>query len=137
MEKTKGERNSRSAFAAMHLRALSLRYLWGMFLAASLVILPRPAWAAAEGIPCTSEPTDMTIGYGDLVLCNIDSIGDSDVFRFPGTKDELVYILVSRRGGGRPCVELFDPDGTRVASSCSRLTTVRRSTSSLRRQVRT
>lgn len=44
--------------------------------------IPTLGEAAVEGIPCTPEPTDMIISYGDVVTCAIDVIGDTDVFRF-------------------------------------------------------
>jgi hypothetical protein len=56
----------------------------------------------------------MAVSYGDLISCAIDPVGDTDVFSFLGSPGESVSILVSRRGGGTPCVELFDSQGKAV-----------------------
>jgi len=68
--------------------------------------------AAVEGVPCTPEPTDMVISYGDLVTCSIDVTGDTDVFRFLGSNGENVVLLVTSQGSLRPCMELVAPDNT-------------------------
>ena len=54
----------------------------------ALVTLPGIAFATVEGVPCSPEPTDMVISYGDLVTgtnCDISPAGDTDIFRFSGT----------------------------------------------------
>jgi len=92
--------------------------LIAFLLTVTFLILPLPAGAMVEGIPCTSEPTDMPLSYGDLVLCQITPIGDADLFRFSSGIGEVVDILVSRRDGGNPCVELFDPTGSSITWDC-------------------
>ena len=70
--------------------------------------------AADESVPCGAEPTNMAIDYGDVIGCTIDPVGDTDIYYFNGTTDELVTILVSRAGDDYvlPCVELTAPDNT-------------------------
>jgi hypothetical protein len=85
-------------------------------LALSLIpfsLLPTVAHAAPETLTtCPSEvlpnpPTDMTIGYGYVVDCNIDKAADSDLFRFTGAANEQVLLhLVDITGGNcsyAPC----------------------------------
>jgi hypothetical protein len=68
------------------------------------------AWAALEGRPCSAEPTDMLIEYGDVVTCEIAPVGDLDLFRFQGQAGEKVVALAARQvGGGSPCLELRGP----------------------------
>jgi hypothetical protein len=75
--------------------------------------------AETEGSPCGAEPTNDLVVYGDVVECDIGIVGDSDQFRFPGNRGESVVIVASRRRDtGAPCVELFGPDGSRVARGC-------------------
>jgi hypothetical protein len=89
--------------------------LVGVFLAMGLLICPRVAEAAAEGRPCMPEPTDMLIAYGELIICQIEPVGDTDLFRFPAAAGEVVTILTSRQAGSNaPCVELFDPAGGQI-----------------------
>jgi len=74
---------------------------WGLALALCLA-LPGPAWATVEGVPCTAEPTDMTIAYGNLVTCAIDIAGDTDTFRFAGRIGERIVLQAARQSGGGP-----------------------------------
>jgi hypothetical protein len=61
------------------------------------------------------EPTDMLIAYGELIICQIEPVGDTDLFRFPAAAGEVVTILTSRQAGSNaPCIELFDPVGGRI-----------------------
>jgi len=60
-----------------------------------------------------AEPTEMTVSYGDLVVCEIAPAGDTDIFRFTGAPGESVYLQVARlRGTGTPALRLIEPDGT-------------------------
>ncbi|GEM_PF-5794303 len=97
--------------------SVSRRLAWWLVLVLC-VALPSLGEAAVDGIPCSPEPTNMTISYGDTVTCAIDVIGDTDVFRFSGSAGETVVVQASRLNGGHPCVELFRPDGTRLGSHC-------------------
>jgi hypothetical protein len=71
--------------------------------------------------PCSPEPTDMTIGYRDVLRgpnCELSPSGDTDSFRFSGVQGQTVAVQVTRtEGGGLPCFALFDPDGGR-SDSC-------------------
>jgi hypothetical protein len=67
-----------------------------------------------EGVPCTPEPTDMAISYGDLITCAIDVAGESDVFRFLGSDGENAVLQVTSLGSFSPCMELVAPDNTRT-----------------------
>ena len=82
---------------------------------------PVPGRAEEEGTPCSREPTDMYIWYGDLIICSIETIGDSDLYRFDGNPEVVIAVQASRQNGpGTPCIELFDPDGLPVSSKvCS------------------
>ncbi|MBI3989402.1 MAG: hypothetical protein HY347_07270 [candidate division NC10 bacterium] len=89
---------------------IMLLFAW-LLCSIAFVVSPQYGEAAVEGRGCSPEPTDMVISYGDLVNCRIDSIGDTDVFRFSGTAGEVIIVQVSQQSGGTPCIELFGPDG--------------------------
>ena len=59
---------------------------------------------AQEGQQCGSDPVNMFIGYGADILCQIDQVGNSDLFRFDGTAGERIKIEVL--GTAYPCMEL-------------------------------
>jgi len=77
------------------------------------------------GVPCTPEPTNMDITFGDIILCQIDSVGDVDVFRFEGQAGDRVFIQASRLAGGNPDVDLRGPDGEQIAFASTTGTTAR------------
>jgi hypothetical protein len=60
----------------------------------------------------------MIITYGSVVTCSIDSIGDTDVFRFSASAGEAVKLQATSQSGGWPCIDLFGPDGGRIAGAC-------------------
>jgi hypothetical protein len=98
---------------------LGLSLLFVLLIVGGQLLLTRPAKADVEGRPCNPEPTNMFIGYGDLITCSIDPSGDTDVFRFQGSTQEVISIqLTYQSGAGRPCLELFDPAGLLVGSHC-------------------
>jgi hypothetical protein len=72
--------------------------------------------------PIDCNPDGNTdIAYGDLVACDI-TVGDSDLFRFNGTVDEVIYASVADLSGSNlvlACLTLRDPLGTVVDSQCS------------------
>ena len=72
---------------------------------------------AQEGKPCDPEPTDMFIGYGDLITCAIDVAGDVDIFRFNGIAGQRIEIVASS-GVTYPCIELVG-----VTSACGNYAT--------------
>lgn len=92
---------------------------WFAALLAVLMLVPLPLAAEPEPLtPCTAEPTNMTINYGDVVECAIDAAGDTDLFRFDGTAGTVV-ILSLRDGSAntlssypRPVGYLYEPGST-------------------------
>ena len=68
---------------------------------------------AQEGMPCTPDPVDMFIGYGNLITCSIDSPGIVDIYRFNGTAGQRIEIVASS-GVTNPCIELVG-----VGAACS------------------
>jgi hypothetical protein len=83
-----------------------------------ILCLPSLGEAVVEGISCTPEPTDMIVNYGDLVNCQIDPVGDGDVFRFSGAAQETIGVQTTElsSGFGFASFEVFGPDGTEVCS---------------------
>lgn len=80
----------------------------GMF----AMLVPQYSEAADDSIPCTAEPTDMTIHYGERINCTIGPIGaDSDTFRFSGRAGDNVVLVLANAVGFRinACVELYAP----------------------------
>ncbi len=94
----------------------------------------RPVLAQPEGQPCMAEPTDQLMVYGDHVHpCQINPVGDSDLFRFNGVAGERVILTVidqAGAGSSPACVlELFRPNGSAVSTiagntTCQVLTTL-------------
>jgi putative transposon-encoded protein len=77
--------------------------------------------AQGEGQPCSPEPTDQHVVYGDHVHpCAIGQAGDSDLFRFQGVAGEVVSLRLTDQSGGGSIpgcrLELLRPAGTLVAS---------------------
>ena len=87
-----------------------------LWLLLGLALAPGTAGAAPEGMPCTPEPTVMSIAYGDVITCALDVDGDSDLFRFSGTPGTSIVIAV--QGGAYPCLELIAPDNSRQTTPC-------------------
>lgn len=56
----------------------------------------------------------MTIAYGSLIRCDIDIVGDTDIFRFGASSGETVVAQVTMLGSAEARLELFDPDGILV-----------------------
>ena len=74
---------------------------------------------AQKSFECEPEPTNMEISYGDLITCDIDLVGDSDLFFFTGTAGDVLVLQVSTTMGfGNPCMRIFDPDVVLTASEC-------------------
>ncbi len=95
------------------------RILIGCLSLASLLSSPIPAQAAEPVTPCTPEPTDMTISYGNLISCSIDNAGDTDLFRFAGTNGEPIVVQVTYQSGAmRPCIQLIAPDSS-TTTACN------------------
>lgn len=81
----------------------------------AFVLLPRPVFAGDEAKNCVTEPTDMAIAYGDVLLgagCLISPSTDVDIFRFSGSAGEVVRVVGSTVvGPGTVRVQVLDPDG--------------------------
>ncbi|MGB8889371.1 MAG: carboxypeptidase-like regulatory domain-containing protein [Candidatus Korobacteraceae bacterium] len=61
------------------------------------------AATAQEGMPCTPDPVDMFIMYGNLISCSFDQPGIVDLYRFDGTAGQRIIIEAE---GANPCIEL-------------------------------
>ncbi|HEY7171566.1 MAG TPA: PPC domain-containing protein [Vicinamibacterales bacterium] len=87
-------------------------------------VLLAGAAEAASG-PCNAEPTDMSVGYGDLISCDITPATDVDLYRFTGHAGDRILVEAAFVNGALflPRIELFAPDGTSlgVASTPPRL----------------
>jgi len=59
--------------------------------------------SAQKGMPCTSDPVDMFIMYGNLITCSLDQPGIVDIYRFNGTAGQRIEIVAD---GANPCIEL-------------------------------
>jgi hypothetical protein len=101
---------------------LQARLLWSLSIL-GVLFFPDPIGAEMP-VPCEAEPTDMTLPFGALITCQIDVLGDTDVFRFQGTAGEVVAVQAAMPGVGESSLELFDPDGILVDSATG-LTTAR------------
>ena len=62
------------------------------------------------------SPTASPISFGQILQDEINIGVDVDPFIFSGIQGHVITIIISRTGGtGNPCLELFDPAGTRTA----------------------
>jgi hypothetical protein len=62
----------------------------------------------------------MDISYGDMVHCQIEPVGDSDLFRFTGYDGDLIEIhLIRHAGNADHCFRLVDPDGVIGEYTCT------------------
>ncbi len=64
-------------------------------------------------------PDGLPITYGTAIQGEIEPAGDIDTFVFQGTIDEVVVVSLSVPGQGGAEVELFRPDGSRLAVDSS------------------
>ena len=60
---------------------------------------------AQKGMPCTADPVDMFIMYGNLITCSLDQPGIADLYRFNGTAGQRIEI-VANSATTYPCIEL-------------------------------
>lgn len=75
--------------------------------------------SAQEGTECPDGPATMPISYGDLIICQIEEIGDSDAFSFTGNASDKIILQVAEVPGfGEPCIEVFSPDNSPLNSEC-------------------
>lgn len=84
----------------------------------SILAFQKNSNALVESTPCSSEPTDMSISYGDVITCAIDTSGDSDLFEFSGSSGDVIVVQsVWTSGTMRPCIELKAPDNS-IIEAC-------------------
>jgi uncharacterized protein (TIGR03437 family) len=63
----------------------------------------------------TVQPLQFDLGAtGDLA-----AVGEADLFVVSGAVGDRIEPVVTRQGGGNPCVEVFDPSGLRMVVNCS------------------
>src|SRR4030042_99251 len=77
-------------------------------------------FAPEPTIPCSDEPTDMTIAYGNKISCEINPETDIDIFRFTGTTGEFIHIQGSNNDKSY-CLDLYRPDSTQKSWDCGNL----------------
>src|SRR6267142_2518704 len=89
-----------------------------VFMCATILVFWPSYGRAEQSIDCPSEPTDMTIQYGNFLSgtnCTISPSGDTDTFRFVAAVGEKIIVQVTDRygqaGGPAACVTLFGPNG--------------------------
>src|SRR5262245_10499589 len=91
---------------------------WLAMCSAMLLLLgmPKSAHAQSEGVPCSPEPTEMSISYGDVILCDVGTVSDTDVFRFFGSAGETILMVAAPQSGStlQFCVDLTKPDGSHL-----------------------
>ena len=86
----------------------------------ALLCWPQLVRAADESVPCAVEPTNMLIGYGNVIACSLSSTIDNDTFRFNGLVGHRIILQITNPGEFliNPCIELFAPRGVLVTSAC-------------------
>lgn len=58
--------------------------------------------------PCTPSP--MQIAYGQVIPCEINPIGETDIFILQGNRRRVISVLlVNRSTDSGPCVQMTDP----------------------------
>jgi hypothetical protein len=80
----------------------------------AFVFFPLSFVAAEDIIICDPEPTDQIIQYGDFLECAISPVGDSDIYRFVGSMNEVIIVQATDQSGNSlqtACITLFGPDG--------------------------
>ncbi len=84
--------------------------VFGISMSMSYPVLSR---AADVDTPCALNPINTTVVYGNIILCSISQIAESDVFLFRGTAGEVIQItLVDLDLSSyyrRPVAQVFDP----------------------------
>lgn len=94
--------------------AMTMIAICGMF----TMLLPQYSEAVEAAIPCTAEPTDMTMHYGEIIQCAIGpNAGESDIFRFAGRDGQHVVIVVTSFDIF-PCIDLYAPNNSLLVQSC-------------------
>jgi len=84
-----------------------------------LILPPVVSYADVNVKACAAEPATTDIADGDLVNCEINPVGDSDLFRFSGQAGDLYEVWVLRyTAAANLCVRLIDSSGTPGTYSC-------------------
>src|SRR5690242_18358490 len=78
----------------------------------AVLVLAPACWANPTLKNCAAEPVTTDIAFGDLVQCEINPIGDTDLFRFTAQAGDIITVAAIYRSGGDPCFRLIDPDAT-------------------------
>jgi hypothetical protein len=75
--------------------------------------------AAAEAAPCSAEPTDMAVNYGDLISCDITPATDVDLYRFSGLAGDTILAEAAKVSGTgfTPRIQVLAPDGTLIGDA--------------------
>ena len=63
--------------------------VFGIAMVMSYPVLSR---AADVDTLCAPNPTNMTVVYGNIILCSISRVAESDVFLFQGTVGEVIQL---------------------------------------------
>lgn len=88
-----------------------------------ILAIYQQGYTATDNTTCSAEPTDMTISYGTAITCAIDVEGDSDLFRFTGSAEDVIVIQVAWNSGSmRPCIELIAPDNSHIEACANAFT---------------
>lgn len=93
---------------------------WQCALALAGILALATGHAADTPIDCNPDG-NTDIAYGDVVTCDITT-GDSDLFRFTGAVDQVMYASAADLSGSNSvlaCLTLRDPLGTVLESLCS------------------
>ena len=93
-----------------------------------VLLLVTLAWGSVQAAevesPCGPETAEMTIAVGDIVRCEINPAGDSEIFRFWGTAGGVILLTVTDptiNGVFRfPVAQLFTPSLTLFATNALR-----------------
>ena len=84
-----------------------------MFGIAMVMSYPVLSQAADVDTLCAPNPINMTVVYGNIILCSISQVAESDVFLFQGTAGEFIQItlvdLDLSSFNRAPIAQIFDP----------------------------
>jgi hypothetical protein len=87
----------------------------------SLLVLLSFQVAPADASPCETEPTDMSVAYGDQIICDTDPTTDTDLFRFTGTAGDRILAEALFVSGTSyvPRIQLVAPNGVVLTNTFS------------------
>jgi hypothetical protein len=100
-----------------------MRHIFSILALLLAILAAAPAQSQTEGTACMVEPTDQPIAFGDMILCSLSPVGDSDFYRFFSTGNERVHIRVARTQPTNiyfvPCIDLIAPSSSTVTACAS------------------